>query len=167
MQWNLGYKQYFLSKAAYNGWVKCGYNFDILRKSLMWMNYISSGKKLLPIFRMIYNFTIAIARIHFAICEVRSDNSNLGIFFINLANILIAHLPPNFGYLPKRYWWSKMIFHPWGDELKFTKYVSFYRIRKIKAFILKVRSNSKCTLIKTIRIVIFHGSDNGNYGYCG
>ena len=29
---------------------------------------------------MIYNFTIARGRIHFAICEVRSDNSNPGIF---------------------------------------------------------------------------------------
>ena len=38
---------------------------------------------------MIYNFTVAIARIHFAICEVRSNNSNPGIFFINFANILM------------------------------------------------------------------------------
>ena len=53
---------------------------------------------------MIYNFTLAIAIIHGAICEVRNDNSNHGIFFINLANILIAHLTPNLGYLPKRYW---------------------------------------------------------------
>ena len=43
-------------------------------------------EKLLWIFRMISNLTIEIARIHFAICEVESDNSNPGIFFINLAN---------------------------------------------------------------------------------
>ena len=30
---------------------------------------------------MIYNFTNAISRIHFAICEVRRDNSNPEIFF--------------------------------------------------------------------------------------
>ena len=37
------------------------------------------GKKLFRIFLMIYNFAIAITRIHFAICEVRSDNLNPGI----------------------------------------------------------------------------------------
>ena len=76
---------------------------DILWKNLTWMNKISFGKKILCIFRIIYNFRIAIARIHFAICQVQRDNSNPGIFFINLANILIAHLSPNLGYPPKRY----------------------------------------------------------------
>ena len=36
-------------------------------------------KKLLRIFCLIYNFIIAISRIHFAICEVRSDDLNPGI----------------------------------------------------------------------------------------
>ena len=61
---------------------------------------------------MIYDFTIAIAIIYFAICVVRRDNSNPGIFFINLANILIAHLTPNLGYLPKDTGEAKWFFHP-------------------------------------------------------
>ena len=61
-------------------------------------------ERIVCISRMIYNFTVAIAIIHFAICEVRSNNLSPGLFFINLANILIAHLTPNLGYLPKRYW---------------------------------------------------------------
>ena len=106
--------------------------------------------------------TITIARIHFTICKLRSNNLNPGIFFINLAKILIAHLTPNLGYLPKRYWWSKMLF-----ELKFTKFVSFYKIRKITSFLPETRSNSKITLVKTICIGIYHGNNNGNHGYCG
>ena len=41
---------------------------------IIWMNLIFHGKKLFRIFRMIYNFAIAITRIHFAIYEVQSDN---------------------------------------------------------------------------------------------
>ena len=43
----------------------------------------SLGQKLLHIFCMIYNFAIAIKTIHFVICEVRNDNSNLGIPIIS------------------------------------------------------------------------------------
>ena len=45
--------------------------------------------------------------------------------------------------------------------MKFTKCVSFYRIRKITRFLLKARSSSKITLVKTICTVIYHGNNNG------
>ena len=35
---NFGYKQYFLWKAVCNGWVKCGYNLNIMWKNLTSMN---------------------------------------------------------------------------------------------------------------------------------
>ena len=112
---------------------------------------------------MIYNFTNAVARIHFTICKAWSDNWNTGIFFINLANILIAHLTPNLEYLPKIYWWGKMLFLRlrWWIEIY---QVSFYKIRKIRGFLLEARSNSKITLVKTICIGIYHGNNNGNLG---
>ena len=47
------------------------------------------GKKLLHIFCMIYNFTIAITEIHITICEVQSDNSNHAISQ-SVTGILIA-----------------------------------------------------------------------------
>ena len=61
---------------------------------------------------MIYNFTLAIARTDFEICEVQSDNSKRGIFFINCANILIAHLTPNLGYLLKDTGEANCFLHP-------------------------------------------------------
>ena len=36
----------------------------------------SLGKKLLHIFCMIYNFVVAVTRIHLTICEVQSNNLN-------------------------------------------------------------------------------------------
>ena len=48
--------------------------------------------------------------------------------------------------------------------MKFTKCVSLYRIRKIIGFLLKARSNSKITLVKTIRIAIYHDNNNVNHG---
>ena len=47
--------------------------------------------------------------------------------------------------------------------MKFKKCVLFYRIRKITDFLLKARSNSKITLVKTICIIICHGNNNGNH----
>ena len=123
-------------------------------------------EKVLCIFCMICNFTIAVARIHFAIFKAWSDNWNTGIFFINLKNISIAYLIPNLEYLPKRYWWSKILFLPlrWWIEIF---QVSFYKIRKITGFLLEARSNSKITLVKTMCIGIYHGNNNGNHEYCG
>ena len=76
---NFRCKQYFLRKAVYNAWQYVLEKFNMDELNFLW-------EKLLWIFRMISNFTVEIARIHFAICEVESDNSNPGIFFINLAN---------------------------------------------------------------------------------
>ena len=59
------------------------------------------------------------------------------------------------------------IFHPQGIELKFRYPMCFiYRICKIVSFFLKVRSNSKITLIKTKYIVTYGKSNGGNNGYC-
>ena len=46
-----------------NGWIKYGYKFSL-------------GKKLLCIFLMIYNSAITVSRIHFATCNVWSNNLN-------------------------------------------------------------------------------------------
>ena len=54
-------------------------------KIFRWIRTLSMGKyrgikfslrKFFCIFRMIYNFTTAITRIHFTICKVKSNNSN-------------------------------------------------------------------------------------------
>ena len=57
---------------VYNGWIKQGYDVE----NITWTDWIFLGKKTASQFCTIYNFTIAITRIHFAICEVRTDNSN-------------------------------------------------------------------------------------------
>ena len=54
----------------------------------------------------------------------------------------------------------------WGVELKFTKYASFYRIRKTVGFILDAGFNFKIA-IKTKCVDIYHSSKNSNEGYCG
>ena len=54
-----------------------------------------------------------------------------------------------------------------GAELKFTERVLFYRIKKKLYFLLEARFNSKITLIKIKYVVIYHGNNNGNHGYCG
>ena len=63
-------------------------------------------KKLLSIFRMIHNFTIAINEIHFTICEVKINNSNAGycsyffftyLFPIGVMAWWLGHWIPNLG----------------------------------------------------------------------
>ena len=51
-------------------------NKDIMQKNITWTQKNFPGKKLLCTLCMIYNFTIAITRKQFAICDVQSKNSN-------------------------------------------------------------------------------------------
>ena len=86
--------------------VKSNISFDnsmwLINKIMMWkkksglINFL--GGKLLRIFPMIYSFAIAMTRIHFTICEVKSNNSNsyyccsysIHIFSSNWSNGLVV-----------------------------------------------------------------------------
>ena len=54
---------------------------------------------------------------------------------------------------------KNVFFRPSDVELKFSEYVSFYRIGKILCFLQEARFNCNITL-KTKCVVIYHGNDN-------
>ena len=68
-------------------------NYD--KTWIMWKHKIcmiskfkfSLGQKLFHIFLFFYNFAVAITRIHFTICEMQSNNSNLDT---NVAYVIIV-----------------------------------------------------------------------------